>query len=120
MERTCFGMSLEQLVCCSQPVAKYAYASIAWPAAPSPSASPLLPLSLSSAAMYVPKELARLLDVIYRSEVPQQIVCTKRCMNECTVLYCTVLYTQGGRCMKEPGLFNTPGEPSEVNTAAPE
>lgn len=81
MERTCFGMSLEQLVCCSQPVAKYAYASIAWPAAPSPSASPLLPLSLSSAAMYVPKELARLLDVIYRSEVPPSD-CMYQAMNE--------------------------------------
>ena len=75
MERTCFGMSLEQLVCCSQPVAMYAYASIAWPAAPSP--SPLLPLSLSSAAMYVPKELARLLDVLYRSEVLHFIISTR-------------------------------------------
>lgn len=65
MERTCFGMSLEQLVCCSQPVAMYAYPSIAPPATP----SPLLPLSLGSATMYVPKELARLLDIIYRSEV---------------------------------------------------
>lgn len=87
MERTCFGMSLEQLVCCSQPVAKYAYASIAWPAAPSPSASPLLPLALSAATMYVPKELARLLDVIYRSEVPHQIVLYVP-SNECQCMYC--------------------------------
>ena len=67
MERTCFGMSLEQLVCCDQPVAMYAYASIASPVASSP--SPLLPLSLSTGTMYVPKELARLLDVLFRSEV---------------------------------------------------
>ena len=90
MERSCFGMSLEQLVCCTEPVRAYSYPSSSSSRSSSsalPSALLEIPLS-SPPSLAVPKELARLLNVLYGSE--------------------------NGNCLKERGLFSTSGEADEV------
>ena len=90
MERSCFGMSLEQLVCCTEPVRAYSYPSSSSSRSSSsalPSALLEIPLS-SPPSLAVPKELARLLNVLYGSE--------------------------NGNCLKERGLFSTSGETDEV------
>lgn len=89
MERSCFGMSLEQLVCCTEPVRAYSYPSSSSRSSSSALPSALLEIPLSSPpSLAVPKELARLLNVLYGSE--------------------------NGNCLKERGLFSTSGEADEV------